>query len=96
MIWFALYLIRTHQVNLNKKVWLQNIGTLFGLSIVMIWINGALQVYDTNFFYVVRPPMEGLPILNLSRGWFVYYGILVFFGVMGLTLVHLPFMIKEK
>lgn len=96
MIWFALYLIITKQVNLGKQMWIKNLVTLFGLSVVMIWINGALHAYHTNFFFVVRPPMDGLPILNLDHGWYVYYATLVGCGIVLITLVHLPFILKEK
>ena len=73
MVWFAIYLIGTHQVSLGKKEWLQNILTLSILSIVMIWVNSLLKDYNTNFFFVVRPPVKGLPLLNLNHGWFVYF-----------------------
>ena len=56
---------------------------------------GALQAYDTNFLYVVRPPADGLPLLNLDNGWYAYFGALVLCGFVGITAVHLPFVIKE-
>ncbi len=95
MIWFAIYLIATKQVKLGKKEWITNIIVLFSMSIIMIWVNSALQVYETNFWYVVKPPVENLPILNLNNGWFAYFGTLLLIGFIGLTLVHLPFIIKE-
>ena len=67
MVWFAIYLIGTHQVSLGKKEWLQNILTLSILSIVMIWVNSLLKDYNTNFFFIVRPPVKGLPLLNLNH-----------------------------
>ena len=51
--------------------------------------------YNTNFFFVVRPPVKGLPLLNLNHGWFVYFITLLCLGFIGITLVHLPFLIKE-
>ena len=95
MVWFAIYLIGTRQVSLGKKEWLQNILTLSILSIVMIWVNSLLKDYNTNFFFVVRPPVKGLPLLNLNHGWFVYFITLLCLGFIGITLVHLPFLIKE-
>ncbi len=95
MIWFAIYLIATKQVKLGKKEWITNIVVLFSISIIMIWVNSALQVYETNFWYVVKPPVENLPVLNLNNGWFAYFGTLLLIGLIGLTLVHLPFIIKE-
>ncbi len=96
MIWFSLYLILTKQVDLGRKAWLTNMGSLFGMSIVMIWVNGILKTYKTNFWYVVRPPVEGLPLLNLENGWFAYFFTLIVIAFVGLTLVHLPFMLRES
>ncbi len=95
MLWFCLYLIMAKHVDLGRKTWIINIATLFGIAVIMIWVNGLLQVYDTNFLYVVRPPVEGLPLLNLDNGWYAYFATLVAGGFTGLTLFHLPFMIKE-
>lgn len=59
-------------------------------------VNGALSVYDTNFFYLTRPPMEGLPFLNLERGWYVYFLRLLALGTSLVALFHLPFIISER
>ncbi len=95
LLWWALYLICTKQVELGKKAYLRNLGILAGLLFAMLWVNSALSVYDTNFFYVVRPPVDGLPLLNLDHGWLAYFLTLVGLGVIGVTLVHLPAMLKE-
>lgn len=39
--------------------------------------------------------MEGLPILNLDNGWYVYFLTLAAIGVSFVTLFHLPFIISE-
>ncbi len=96
MTWFAIYLVATKQVELGKKAWLRNLAALFGMVVVMLWVNSALQVYDTNFWYVVRPPVKGLPLLNLDNGWFAYFGALLLLGFVGVTAVHLPFILREK
>ncbi len=95
MIWFSLYLILTKQVDLGRRAWLTNMGSLFSMAILMIWVNGILKTYKTNFWYVVRPPMEGLPLLNLENGWYIYFITLIALAFVGLTAVHLPFMIAE-
>ncbi len=95
MIWFSVYLLITRQVDLGKRAWLRNMGTLFALAISMIWVNGALSQYDTNFFYVVRPPVDGLPLLNLDHGWYVYFATILAVGFICVTLVHLPALIGE-
>ncbi len=95
MTWFAIYLMRTGQAELGRKAWMRNISFLFAMAILMIWVNSILQVYETNFWYVVRPPVEDLPILNLDHGWFAYFGSLLVLGFLGVSAVHLPFMTKE-
>ncbi len=96
MMWFAIYLIKTGRVDLGKRAWLRNLASLFCLAILMLWVNSALQVYDTNFWYVVRPPMEGLPLINLDNGWYAYFATLLTIGFIAVTAVHLPFMVRKK
>ncbi len=96
MLWFSIYLVATKRVRLGCRAWLTNAVSLLCLSLVMIWVNGLLQTYDTNFFYVVRPPVEGLPLLNLDHGWYAYFAALIGCGFVGITLVHLPFLIAEE
>ena len=95
MIWFVMYLMITRQAELGVSAWLKNLLTLFSLSMLMIWVNGALQVYDTNFLYVVRPPVDGLPLLNLNNGWYAYFGTVLLCGFVGVTAVHLPYIIMD-
>ncbi len=95
IIWFALYLIITKQVKLGFNAYIKNLVTIACLAIIMIWVNGALQEFNTNFFYVVKPPADGLPLLNLDNGWFAYFFTLVALGIVLITLVHLPALIKE-
>ncbi len=95
LLWWALYLICTKQVELGKQAYIQNLSVMVCLLFVMLWVNSILSVYDTNFFYVVRPPADNLPLLNLDNGWLVYFLTLVGLGFAGITLVHLPAMIKE-
>jgi len=99
--WFALYFIITKQVDLNTKVYIRNMVVLFSLSIIMIWVNGILRVNVltddrfVNFMFMAKPPMDGLPLLNLDNGWPMYYMELGFVGIVLMTIVHLPYMIFE-
>lgn len=81
---------------MGKQAWLRNMGIPACLVVVMLWINSALAVYDTNFFYLVRPPMEDLPLLNLENGWMAYFLTIVALGITLVSLVHLPFLLKER
>lgn len=95
LIWYALYFVVTRQVDLGRRAYGRNLLILTALAFVMIWVNGALSVYDTNFMYVVRPPMEDLPVLNLDHGWYVYFLTLLGVGFALISLVHLPALIAE-
>ena len=96
LMWFAIYLIATKKANLGLRSYLINLIVLASLAFLMIYINGALSAYGTNFFYLVRPPMDNLPILNLDHGWYVYFISIMLSGLILLSLFHLPFIIIER
>ena len=81
---------------MGRKAYGQNLLILLGLAGLMIYVNGALFAYGTNFMFLTRPPMEGLPILNLDHGWYVYFLSLAALAVVLMTLAHLPFMLAER
>ncbi|MBQ7306992.1 MAG: YwaF family protein [Clostridia bacterium] len=95
LMWYAIYLIMTKNVDMGIKSYFRNITIISSLMICMLWVNGALKIYDTNFFFLVKPPVEGLPLLNLNNGWYVYLLTIVMLGIIFISLVHLPFIIKE-
>lgn len=47
------------------------------------------------FFYSTKPPIKNLPILNLNNGWFVYILSIILIGIVAMTLVHIPFFVKD-
>ncbi len=97
LMWFSLYLILSGRAKLGSlKTLGKNIGLLMLLAFVMLYVNGALSVYDTNFFYLTRPPLEGLPYLNLDRGWYVYLVRIFALGLAVLVLFHLPFLLLDR
>ena len=95
MIYLALYFIITKQVDLGLRAYIRNLVVFTCLVLCMIWVNSALKVYETNFFFVVKPPAKNLPFLNMKKGWYVYFLRLVLCGFIGETLVSLPYIIKE-
>lgn len=95
IVWYAFYLILTKQVKLGLKPYIKDSVLLLCLVFIMIWVNSILRVYDTNFFFLVYPPAENLPILNLNHGWFAYFFSLLACGFILTFLVHLPSIIKE-
>lgn len=95
LLWFALYLICAGHAHLGRRAFGRNLLLLLGLVLFNFYTNSILSAYGTNFMYLVRPPMENLPFLNLNHGWFVYFLHLVSLGCIIMLLFHLPFMIRE-
>ncbi len=96
ILWYAIYLIMTKQVALGIQSYKRNAAILTALVFIMLWVNSALSIYETNFFFLVKPPMDNLPVLNLNNGWFVYFITLVGIAFAAFTLLHVPFILKEK
>lgn len=96
LTWFSLYLIRFKHANLGMQAFKNNLVVLFALLVFNLYMNSILAVYDTNFMFIVRPPLEGLPFLNLNHGYYIYLFRVIMLGVIGLSLFHLPFIVKER
>lgn len=84
------------RAKLGRRALVRNLTILTGLAFGMIYVNGALSVYGTNFMYLVRPPLEGLPYLNLESGWYAYFLRLIALGAAIVTVFHLPFLVRER
>lgn len=96
LLWFSLYLIMQKHANLCLKTLLRNVGLLLALVLATLYVNSFLSAYGTNFMYLVRPPMQNLPILNLDSGWHIYFLRVLGLGAALVTLFHLPFIIRER
>ena len=59
-------------------------------------MNSMLAQYNVNYFFLRKPPVDNLPILNLNNGYFVYLAVLIAIAISLITIIHLPFMIKKK
>ena len=95
LIWIGLYLLITKQASMKLSAYLRNLLVVGSLVLIMLFVDSALSVYHVNYFFLVRPPMENLPILNLDHGWIVYFITIIGFGLLAITLFHLPAIIKE-
>lgn len=95
LMWYSLYLIISKEACLGFKEYLSNLLMLLALVFMEIYINSALSIYDTNFLYLTRPPMNNLPYLNLNQGWYIYFLKLLLLGALIITIFHLPFIIKK-
>lgn len=95
LIFFAAYILKEKFVKWRWKHYLQNIVYLAGIALVMMWINSALSgvLGRVNFMYLVRPPMENLPILNLDHGWGVYFVTLMTVAILLIGIFHLIVML---
>lgn len=96
IIGFGLYLVLFKQIKVTWKTFGRNLGILASLLVAMLWINSALSIYGTNFFYVTRPPMSNLPFLNLNHGWFVYIIHLICAALIMMSITHLPLILLSK
>ena len=90
IITFAIYVLKERLVNYTWKSFFRNISYLGMLALLATWINSLLSVTNpkVNFFYLCRPPMENLPILNLNNGWFAYFITLVLIALIFMFLFH--------
>ena len=96
LLWFSLYLIICGHAKLGLKALGRNMIVLLSIVWALIYVNSALSQYNTNFMYLVRPPMENLPFLTLDYGWYVYFLHIVSLGAVVITLFHVPFIIMER
>ena len=78
---FALYLLTSKKIKLEIKDYFNCLKFLGVVGLGAIYLNSILNDGSgkINFMYVVKPPQDNLPILNLDHGWFVY--ILSYAGV---------------
>ncbi len=93
--WYAIHLIITKQVKFGLKEYIRDLGYLGITTVALLYLNSALSAYGVNYCFLREPPLEGLPLLNLDHGWTVYFLTLVLIGVVSVTIVHLPGIIKE-
>lgn len=96
LLWFSLYLILHKDARLGIRAYFRNLGMLLLIVWFTFYLNGALSAYGTNFMFLVRPPMENLPYLNLNHGWYIYFLRLILLGTGLISLFQLPFMIHER
>ncbi len=90
LIFFAVYMLKEGMIDMKGRDFGRNYALLAILAMCGIWVNSILSVYDTNFLYLTRPPMDNLPILNLDNGWFCYFLIFINIAVLLVALVQLP------
>ena len=90
LIFFAIYSVKHRLVRFSWGVLLRNFRYLGAVVFFATMVNSALyeSVNKVNFFYLVRPPMDNLPILNLDNGWYAYFASLVAVALVLVTALH--------
>ena len=94
LVFYGFYLMLVEKVDLSIKAYLNNLQMLLAVTLVAFMMNSILEQYNTNFLFLREPPMDGLPILNLNNGWYVYFLTLMLIACTLVFLVQLPFVIK--
>ena len=94
LIWFAVVAIKKSGLKLDVKAMLKMLVGIGAIVYVTFYINGFFQ--NTNFLYLSEPPMDGLPILNMDNGWFVYFISYMVLALVLITLFYVPFWIYYK
>ena len=91
LIFFASYILKEKLVKWTLVSYFRNIAYLGGIALLCMWLNSALSgvLPRTNFMYLVRPPMENLPVLNIDNGWGVYIITLFVLALSLIGIFHL-------
>jgi len=95
LIFLGLYLYLSKPIQYTIKNYGIAIAVAATLVLLAIWVN-AFFGWDpsVNFWFIVRPPAENLPILNLNHGWGVYFLQLVWICLLLITLCYMPVIIR--
>ena len=94
LVFYGFYLALIERVDMSAKAYITNLKLLLAVVMVAFLMNSVLEQYDTNFLFLREPPMDGLPLLNLDNGWYVYFITLAFIACLLLFLIHLPFILR--
>lgn len=94
---YSLEIVLKKEINPTWKLYLSTAVFSLILFVSSIWVNtilsdtgvlGVSNKYLTNFFYSMKPPLSGLPFLNLNHGWIVYFIHIVSLGVIIVTAYY--------
>ena len=96
LVFYGLYLALIERVDMSFKAYLTNLKLLLAVVMVAFLMNSVLEQYETNFMFLRQPPMEGLPVLNLNNGWFVYFISLAIVACLLLLAVHIIFILCNR
>jgi len=90
LVFLGFYLYMSQPIRFTIREYGMAIGLGMVAVIFAIWVNGFFGWNPrVNFLFVVRPPREGLPLLNLDRGWAVYIGQIAWIAIAVFTLCYI-------
>ena len=96
LVYYGLYLMAIEKVDLGLKAYFNNLLFLTATTLFAFIMNSILVDANANYFFLRKPPMDGLPILNLDNGWYAYIVTLIAVACILIFLIQLPFIIKEQ
>lgn len=88
---FSIYLIKTKEIKFNIKDYFDALKLLALFCFIAIYLNSWINDGSNkiNFMYVVAPPQDGLPFLNMNQGWFVYFIRYALVALVSVSLVYI-------
>jgi len=93
LIGFGITIVRRFGSTFNGKSYiacLAGVGIACWIAIYMNALTGE------NFMFMMRPPMENLPYLNMNAGWLSYFLRIGALAVFILTACYLPFILRAR
>jgi len=96
LVFMGFYLYMSKPIQYSIKSLGTAIIGIFSAAIVMIWVNAFFGWDPTvNFFFLVRPPAENLPFLNLDRGWGFYFFQIMCLGGLFFTMCYIREIVRD-
>lgn len=108
LVVYAITMYKKRLINVSLAGMFQTMILLLILFLASIPLNSVLSdtglligsnqvnLFYTNFFYSLRPPLDGLPVLNLKYGWYVYFIHMVICGMLLIAACYLPLYIIKR
>jgi uncharacterized membrane protein YwaF len=96
LIFLGFYLYLSKPIYFGLKSFGYALALIWGVAIFVVWTNSALAWNPkTNFCFFVRPPTEGLPLLNMDSGWLAYMLVQKLMCMIIFILCYLPVFKRE-
>ena len=92
----GIYLYLSKPIEYSMKDYGMALFLIFSQMVASVWINGIFGWdHRVNQQFAVRAPLDGVPLLNMDKGWAVYMLNMMGIGVVLVTLCYLPVIIKS-